>query len=62
MDPYLCCLLGLCCPPFSSEQFEKLVAMRMERSGVSKVEAENAVTFDLELVKGIYTRAKAKKD
>ena len=22
MDPVLCCLMGLCCPPFSAEQQE----------------------------------------
>lgn len=22
MDPFICCLLGICCPPFSPEQRE----------------------------------------
>lgn len=50
MDPYLCCLLGLCCPP--AQQFEKLVGMRMKR-GASRASAEEAVHFDLELVKSV---------
>lgn len=26
MDPVTCCLLGICCPPFSAEQREALEA------------------------------------
>lgn len=26
MDPYICCLLGICCPPFSAEQREAFEA------------------------------------
>lgn len=51
MDPYLCCLLGICCPPFTEEQFEKLVGLRLKRSGGSREEAERAVRFDLDMIK-----------
>lgn len=59
MDPYVCCLLGICCPPFSAEQFSKLVAMRLKRGGCTdKAHAEKVVTFDLSLVRGFLEMAK----
>jgi ribosome recycling factor len=30
MDPVICCLLGICCPPASAEQRESLVKLLME--------------------------------
>lgn len=59
MDPYLCCLLGLCCPPFTEEQREKLIAIRLRRSGGTREEAARAVDFDLAMVKHMQTQASA---
>ena len=25
MDPYICCLLGICCPPASQEQLDAFI-------------------------------------
>jgi hypothetical protein len=30
MDPVICCLLGICCPPASAEQRESLVKLLKE--------------------------------
>jgi len=60
MDPYLCCLLQLCCS--ESEQFAKLVRIRMARGGSeSEAEAERAVKFDLEITHGLREILKASR-
>lgn len=54
IDPYICCLLQLCCPP--AQQVEKLVGMRMKKgpawyaTGLTREAAEQRVREDLELV------------
>lgn len=61
MDPYICCLLGICCPPFSEVQRQKLIKMRLERGGCkSQAEAEAAVRFDLALAKSFLDVMKGK--
>lgn len=30
MDPVICCLLGICCPPYSSEQRDTFVELLAE--------------------------------
>ena len=46
MDPVLCCLMGLCCPPFSAEQRELFVKVLTEKFGADKAEKIAAETFD----------------
>ena len=51
MDPYLCCLWGICCPPESAEQLTRLKTILIERGVVSTPEdAERVARFDLSLV------------
>lgn len=38
MDPVLCCLMGLCCPPFSDGQREAFVKILAEKYGAEKAE------------------------
>ena len=38
MDPITCCLLGICCPPFSAEQRELFVKVIAEKFGAEKAE------------------------
>lgn len=33
MDPVVCCLLGLCCPPFSPAQRETFVKLIAQQTG-----------------------------
>lgn len=54
MDPYICCLLGICCNFGSPEQFEKLVSIRLMRGGCeTRSHAETVVRFDLSLVQAM---------
>lgn len=63
MDPYICCLLGICCPPLTDQQREKLIAIRMKRGGCANhAEAEKVVAFDLSLVKSFLETMKAKSE
>lgn len=39
MDPVTCCLLGICCPPFSEGQREAFVKVLAEKFGAEKAEA-----------------------
>ncbi len=51
MDPILCCLLGLCCPPNSPEQLEKVAAMLMARDVCKEPdEAKRVAVFFVGLV------------
>lgn len=47
MDPITCCLLGLCCPPFSEGQREAFVKVLADKFGAEKAEAIAAKTFKL---------------
>ena len=33
MDPITCCLLGICCPPFSAEQRETFIKVLAAQTG-----------------------------
>jgi hypothetical protein len=50
MDDYICCLLGICCPPATAEQFEKLVGMmmRLPKFEGKRAAAEARVRKDLD--------------
>lgn len=45
MDPITCCLLGICCPPFSEGQREAFVKVLAEKYGAEKAEAIAAQSF-----------------
>ena len=54
MDPYICCLLGLCCPPNSPEQIKTLANMLMARDVCENYAyAEKVAKFHLELVQQV---------
>ena len=56
MDPYLCCLLGLCCPPNSAEQLEKATSILMERGIHKTIDAARAhAKHDIEMVQSLRT-------
>lgn len=38
MDPITCCLLGICCPPFSEGQRKAFVAVLTQQFGAEKAE------------------------
>lgn len=38
MDPITCCLLGICCPPFSAGQRDAFVKVLAEKYGTEKAE------------------------
>lgn len=60
MDPYLCCLLGICCPPFSDEQRDTLVKMLLDRGVCDDEESgRKVVDFHLGLVKSVVEALKA---
>lgn len=42
MDPITCCLLGICCPPGSVEQFETFVKVLAQHKGTTEKEAMQA--------------------
>jgi hypothetical protein len=42
MDPITCCLLGICCPPGSVEQFDALVKALAQVKGVTESAAKQA--------------------
>lgn len=47
MDPLICCVLGICCPPFSAEQreaFETLITQHVGDAETAKRIAD--ATFD----------------
>ena len=47
MDPILCCLMGLCCPPFSVGQREAFVKLLAQQTGDhAKAEKIAAECFD----------------
>ena len=46
MDPITCCLLGICCPPFSPEQRELFVKVLTEKFGAEKAEKIAAETYE----------------
>jgi len=45
MDPITCCLLGICCPPFSAEQRELFVKVLADKYGAEKAEKVAAELF-----------------
>lgn len=51
MDPYLCCAIGLCCPPGSEQQRTKMAGILLKR-GVAhtREEADRIVAHDLGLI------------
>jgi hypothetical protein len=44
MDPVICCLLGICCPPFSAEQLDKLTGLLAGRYRLSDAHARAMAT------------------
>lgn len=51
MDPYLCCLLGICCPPNSVEQVRRMAKILMDRGIHNSLEsAEAHARFDIQMV------------
>jgi hypothetical protein len=61
MDPYVCCLLGLCCPPNSPEQIQKLGAMLIARDVCKEqAEAEKIAKFHVDLVQQVRDALKSK--
>ncbi len=56
MDPYICCLLGLCCPPNSAEQLEKAATILMDRGIHKTLDAARAhAKFDIDMVQNLRT-------
>lgn len=52
MDPYLCCLLGICCPPFSPEQLATMTKILMDRGiHTTREAAEAHARFDIQMFK-----------
>jgi hypothetical protein len=51
MDPYVCCLLGICCPPESAQQLDTLTTLLLERGEAkTKKQATRMATFHLSLL------------
>lgn len=62
MDPYICCLLGICCPPFSAEQRASLAKMLMARDVCKEYsEAERVAEFHVKLVEQVVVALKGDK-
>ncbi len=61
MDPYLCCLLGLCCAENSPQQVEKLSDILVEQGIVAtKADGLKVAAFHVALV--AHAKAKLKAD
>ncbi len=61
MDPITCCLLGICCPPNSPEQLEKVAGMLMARDLMKdQTEAKKVAAFLIGQVEQARTLLKAK--
>jgi ABC-type Fe3+-hydroxamate transport system substrate-binding protein len=46
MDPITCCLLGICCPPFSAEQRQTFIEQLALHVGKEKAEKIADAAFD----------------
>ena len=46
MDEYICCLLGICCPPFSEAQRATFVKVLASKVGKEKANAIATEHFD----------------